>query len=68
MLVPIDQRVEVEGTVGIQRAQRLIGKGERKSRGNIRLCGDRQKGREGTEKNLNWKWALANLKLTGGMQ
>ena len=55
MLISRDQRVEVERAVGVERTQGLIGEGKRKSRGNIRLCGDGEKGGEGTEKNLDWK-------------
>ena len=66
MLVSRDQRVEVEGTVGAQGAQGLVGEGKRESRRDIGLGGDGQKGREGTEKNLDLERALANLKLTDG--
>ena len=52
MLVPGDERVEVKRVVGVEGTQGLIGEGKGKSGGNIRLGGDGQEGREGTEKNL----------------
>ena len=65
MLVPRDEGVEIERAVGVQIAQRLIGEGKRKSRGNIGLRGDRQEGREGTEKNLGLEVGVSKSETDG---
>lgn len=65
MLVSRDQRVEVEGTVGTQGSQGLIGEGERKPGGNIGLGGDGQKGREGAEKNLGLEVGVSKCETDG---
>jgi hypothetical protein len=65
VLVSRDQRVEVEGAVGVEGTQGLIGEGKGKSRGNIGLGGDGQEGREGTEKNLGLETGVSKSETDG---
>lgn len=65
MLVSRDERAEVERAVRFQRAQGLIGEGKGKSRGNIWLCGDGEKGGEGTEKNLELEVGVSKSETDG---
>ena len=65
MLVSRDEGAEVERAVCVQRAQRLIGEGKGKSRGNVWLCGDREEGGEGTEKNLELEAGVSKSETDG---
>ena len=65
MLVPRDQRIEVERVVGVKGTQGLIGEGKGKRRGNIGLGGDGQEGRESTEKNLGLEAGVSKSETDG---
>jgi hypothetical protein len=65
MMIARDQRVEVEGAVGAQGAQGLIGEREGKTGGDIGLCGDRQERREGAEKNLGLEAGVSSTETDG---
>jgi len=65
VLVSGDQRVEVEGTVGAQGTQGLVGEGKRKSRRNIGLGRDGQKRGEGTEKDLDLEAGVSKSETDG---
>jgi hypothetical protein len=65
MLVTRDERAKVEGAVGAQRAQGLIGEGKGKRRGDIWLCGDGKEGWEGAEKDLGWETGVSTSETDG---
>lgn len=64
-MISRDQRVEVEGAVGAQGGQGLIGEGEGETRGNIGLGGNGQEGGEGAEKNLGLEAGVSKSETDG---